>query len=534
MRRRSLEAAEYQFDAGDAPRAIALLQEAAESSPAGHGRAEILYRLSSMSWMNLERGVRAPLERALPEASEDPELLTGIHVDLAWVAIYLGDLPEASEHAEKAVEHASTITDHSTRADALATLGMVEFLEGRPSHDLMVEALELQDMAMNTVSWTEASVYTTPRSILGLQMMWKGDLDEARKVLLHELAEYERLAMYTVRQEVLCYLAELECRAGRWELAAGYAAEAAETVAESGQTATQTHVVRFNQALAAAHLGDVDTARREAAEGVRFALANDDLFNLSWNRAVLGFLELSLSKNEQAHTHLQPVVAFLDGMGPAGPGVIPCIPDDIEALVSLGRLDEAEAVLLSLEDRGRALERPWVRAVGGRCRGLLMAARGDVPGALESLERAVADHERVPQPFELARTLLVKGEVERRAKQKRRARSSIERSLEIFEDLGARLWAERARADLARVGGGPAQAELTPTEERVASLVAEGKTNREVAGELFVTVKTVEANLSRIFRKMGIRSRAELIRAMTLGDGTLPGSPWGRGAGPDA
>jgi DNA-binding CsgD family transcriptional regulator len=534
MRRRSLGAAEYHFDAGDAPRAIALLQEAAETSPPGHGRAEILYRLSSMSWMNLERGVRAPLEQALPEASEDPELLTGIHVDLTWVAIYLGDLSAASEHSEKAIEHASAVTDPSTRSDALATLGMVEFLNGGSSQDLMSEAVELQDLAMNTVSWTEGSVYTTPRSILGLQLMWQGELDAARDLFLHELSQYERLAMYTVRQEVLCYLAELECRAGRWELAAGYAAEAAETVAESGKTATQTHVVRFNQALAAAHLGDVDTARRQAEEGVRYALQNDDLFNLSWNRAVLGFLELSRSNNEQAHEHLQPVVAFLDRMGPAGPGVIPCIPDDIEALISLGRLDEAEALLLSLEDRGRALDRPWVRAVGARCRGLLTAALGDIPAAIASLEQALVEHERVPQPFELARTLLVKGEVERRAKQRRRARSSIERSLEIFDDLGARLWVERARADLARVGGGPAQAELTPTEQRVASLVAEGKTNREVAAELFVTLKTVEANLSRVFHKMGVRSRAELIRATTLDGGALPTPPKGEDADPDA
>src|SRR6185436_18446552 len=118
-------------------------------------------------------------------------------------------------------------------------------------------------------SWTEASVYTTPRSILGLQLMWSGRLDDARTLLEQELEEYERHAMYTVRQEVLCYLAELECRAGRWPLAAAYADEAMETVAESGQAATQTHVVRFNQALAAAHLGDVEAARRYATEWIR-------------------------------------------------------------------------------------------------------------------------------------------------------------------------------------------------------------------------------------------------------------------------
>ena len=104
LRRRSMDAAEYHFDAGDAPRAIALLEEAAASSPPGPERAELLFRLSSMSWMNLERGVRDPLERALLEAGDDPELLAGIHLDLAWVDIYQGDLAAASEHARRSID----------------------------------------------------------------------------------------------------------------------------------------------------------------------------------------------------------------------------------------------------------------------------------------------------------------------------------------------------------------------------------------------------------------------------------------------
>ena len=247
LRRRSMDAAEYHFDAGDAPRAIALLEEAAASSPPGPGRAELLFRLSSMSWMNLERGVRDPLERALLEAGDDPELLAGIHLDLAWVDIYQGDLAAASDHARRSIDQADKVIDPATKADALSTFGMVEFLSGRPAAEAMSQALELQDIGMKGGSWTEASVYTTPRSVIGLQQMWAGQLDEARTTLEHELAEYERHAMFTVRQEVLCYLAELECRAGRWHVAVAYAAEAMETVVESGQTATQRHVVLFNR-----------------------------------------------------------------------------------------------------------------------------------------------------------------------------------------------------------------------------------------------------------------------------------------------
>ena len=523
LRRRSMDAAEYHFDAGDAPRAIALLEEAAASSPPGPGRAELLFRLSSMSWMNLERGVRDPLERALPEAGDDAELLAGIHLDLAWVDIYQGDLAAASEHARRSIDQADRVIDPATKADALSTFGMVEFLSGRPADDAMSQALELQDIGMKGGSWTEASVYTTPRSTIGLQQMWAGQLDEARTTLEHELAEYERHAMFTVRQEVLCYLAELECRAGRWHVAEAYAAEAMETVVESGQTATQSHVVLFNQALAAAYLGQVDVARSWATEGVRLALSNDDTFNANWNRAVLGFLSLSLGEHEHAHEHLEPVVRYLDRMGSAEPGIIPCIPDEIEALISLGRLDEAGSLLDRLTEQGRASDRPWALAAAARCRGLLMATRGEIVGARAELEGALTEHGDAQQPFELGRTLMVQGQVERRAKQKRVARSSLDQALRIFESLGAPLWAERARSELSRVGGPAAPGELTPTERQIAELVVEGLTNREVADALFVSVKTVEANLSRVYHKMGLGSRRELQRAMRPAD-SMPGA----------
>jgi DNA-binding CsgD family transcriptional regulator/tetratricopeptide (TPR) repeat protein len=512
LRRRSLAAADYHFDAGDTERASALLEDAIASSPPGPERAEILYRLSSMSWMNLENGVRRSLERALPEAGDDPELLSGIHVNLAWVDIYQGDLASASEHAGISVACADRITDPSVRSDALSTLGMVEFLLGRPAHDLMTEAVELQDIGMtNTGSWTEASVYTTPRSMLGLQLTWAGQLDAARTLFRFELAEYERHAMYTVRQEVLCYLADLECRAGRWQISADYAAEAMDTVVESGRTATQSHVVLFNQARAAAHLGQVDIARSQAVQGVELALSNDDPFNASWNRAALGFLELSLSNHEQAHAHLRPVVEYLDEMGAAEPGVIPCVPDAIEALIALGELDSADELLVGHEEKGRALDRPWALATAGRCRGLLAAARGDQPASMAAFEQAMEQHVRLPMPFELARSLLVLGEAQRRFKQRRAAGASLRAALETFEALGASLWAEKARAELARTGSQAASpGELTPTEQRVAELVAQGHTNREVADALFVSVKTVEANLSRIFQKLGISSRRQL------------------------
>src|SRR5439155_22645333 len=147
------------------------------------------------------------------------------------------------------------------------------------------------------------------------------------------------------------------------------------------------------------------------------------------------------------------------------------------------------------------------------CRGLLFAARSDLEGALRLLHEAVAIAERVPVPFDQARNLLAFGATQRRARQRRAAREKLGAALAIFESLGAPLWAEQARAELARIGGRVASStELTATEHRVAALVAEGKTNKEVAAELVVTVRAVEANLSRIYGKLGVRSRAELAR----------------------
>jgi DNA-binding CsgD family transcriptional regulator len=170
------------------------------------------------------------------------------------------------------------------------------------------------------------------------------------------------------------------------------------------------------------------------------------------------------------------------------------------------------ALIERLEAQGREPDIPWARAAAARNRGQLSATEGDLEGALEELDRALVEHERSPRPFERARTLLVLGQIQRRAKQKRVARESLEAALAIFEEFGARLWAEKARAELARISGRAPTGGLTVTEQRIAELVAGGRSNKEVAAALFVTVKTVERNLSRIYEKLGIRSRTELTR----------------------
>jgi DNA-binding NarL/FixJ family response regulator len=149
-------------------------------------------------------------------------------------------------------------------------------------------------------------------------------------------------------------------------------------------------------------------------------------------------------------------------------------------------------------------------ATAGRCRGLLLVARGDPTGAVTQLQQALSHHHRIDMPFELARTLLCLGRVQRRAKQRKEARETLTRALEIFERVGAPLWADKARAELDRTHMREAPSTLTPTEQRVAELAAGGLTNKRIAERLFMSPKTVEANLARVYAKLGIASRAEL------------------------
>ena len=191
------------------------------------------------------------------------------------------------------------------------------------------------------------------------------------------------------------------------------------------------------------------------------------------------------------------------------------VPDAVEALTELGRPDEAEPRVDALELNGRRLDRPWMLAVGARCRATVLAARCDVGAAVRTAGCALTQHDRLAMPFERARTQLLLGRLIRRERSD--ATAALRDALAIFEQLGTPLWADRARAELAGAGRRarrPAQDGLTPPEQRVAELAASGLTNRDVAATLFISSKTVEATLARVYRKLAIRSRAELGRHM--------------------
>ena len=200
-----------------------------------------------------------------------------------------------------------------------------------------------------------------------------------------------------------------------------------------------------------------------------------------------------------------------DRMAVRHPGRFKIAGDQVEAALALGDVDRAQAVVERLDEAARIAPTPWVVAVGARSAGLVAAARGDLDGALDRLTTAMEAHDNLPMPFERGRTLLAKGRLHRRRKEKRLADEALREALACFESLGAPDWAAITKAELGRVGRRPhAPTDLTETERRVAELAASGLTSREIAERAFLAPKTVGNVLGRVYEKLGIHSRAEL------------------------
>jgi DNA-binding CsgD family transcriptional regulator len=264
-------------------------------------------------------------------------------------------------------------------------------------------------------------------------------------------------------------------------------------------------------ALVDAHLGRVDAARSAIEEGLDLAERFGSQPAALELLATRGFLELSLGDNAAAEQSLDRLEALTRSTGFLDPGLYRFQGDAVEAKLALGRHDEARRLLEELERIGERLERTWPLAIAARGRGLLCSAEGDAEAAYRAFEEALRLHDRLGQPFERARTLLALGAVRRRDRKKQGAREALGAALETFQSLGAALWADRARAEGERIGGRATTDGLTATEARVAELLASGLTYRQAADALFVSPKTVQWNVSKIYRKLGISSRAELI-----------------------
>jgi DNA-binding CsgD family transcriptional regulator len=403
------------------------------------------------------------------------------------------------------VRYAEEAGDERQLAMAIAEACNSEALLALPwDREAMARALEIEQRVEDLPPWMRPSYQLALISIVS------DDLDTARPVLAAELERAQRLGHEPGILHLLLRVVDLELRAGRWSEALGAAREA-HALARQGGVEFEEATTGTALARVLAHLGQLDAARSLADAAYEVGDGRGHRAIAIRAAGVLGFLDLEAGDAERALAWLTPVRDELQRMGMGELSISGVVENEIDALVAVGRLDEAEEVIAFVEEKGRPSARSWHEAVALRGRALVASARGDPERARAYVESALAAHERLPQPFELGRTLLAQGAIERRAKRRGTARQALTRALELFDELGAARFSERAAAELARLPGRrPRSSELTETERLVAELVAEGLSNKEIAARLFVTVRTVEGNLTRIYSKLEIRSRTEL------------------------
>jgi DNA-binding CsgD family transcriptional regulator len=511
LRRRRIHAAEALFQAGDAARARSLLQEVVVDTPHGPVRADALRRLGRVLYREQSyRTASEAFQEALRQTEGDLVLAARTRGDLARAGLMAGDLSVANSQARAALDLAEGLSDEAALAEALTTVGLAEVMLGRGlPEEVMRRASLIAERA------GARGIRVDIDSSMAIALKSVDDLAGARS----RLEELHRRALaqgdHGELPVILYHLSELESRVGNWDQAERYADEGHTAALQTGQEPVRAGLL-YAKALVEAHRGQSEEAQAHAEEGMMLAEQTGAPLFVIQNLSVLGFIELSRGDVAATDRYLRPLAELVLAGRLREPVLARFLPDEIEALAGLGEIDLARGLLDRLEHQGRALERLWALATAARCRGLLAAVEGDLEGSLQALDEALVHHQRLPYPFALARTLLLKGEVERRAKHRAAARKSLQHAIDLFAGLGATQWVERGRAELARIGGrAPRSGGLTPTEEQVARLVAAGRTNKEVAEAMFMTVKTVDSNLSRIYHKLGVRSRTELSLKIT-------------------
>lgn len=506
-----VRAAEYHFDAGDVQRSHELANQAIETLDGGEALAEAIL-LSTEHFLAESYSESAfLLERALSEARSNDLLTAKIGLSVAQDYYQLGRWDKTAEMAELTLAAAARLGDPGRIAQGYAAKLLADFNRGRGVDDrILQEALRLEDTDART------GISEAPSDLILCVMLWTGRLDEARAIARGLRQRYlKRGAAPSIALNSTA-LAQVECWCGD----IGAARTAAEEGLEYGllQMGTTGRALGlWLRSLVDAYSGEVDEARQAAEESMALF---EGLSSRSarWPLTVLGFLELSIGDYEAAATRLAPAAASAVSEGLPEPGANGELftGDAAEALIGTSRIEEAEALVSLLEERGAALDRVWAICVSARCRALILAAQGEVEEAEHAVERALVEHERLPMAIERARSLLVLGRIRRRLRKRSAAKQALDEALEIFEGAESLRWADQARSEIEAIGLRPAASgdELTPAEERVARLAADGRSNKEVAAALVVSPKTVEAHLGRIYRKLGIRRRSELSALM--------------------
>jgi DNA-binding CsgD family transcriptional regulator/tetratricopeptide (TPR) repeat protein len=506
---RTVRAADYYFCAGDLASCRELIESALPVCSADPLRAPLLFRLATIyyhqsGWPLAEHTYREAAEAAL----DDPALCAHAEQELALARLVAGDLPGASRLARESLRSAEQTSDPRLVAHSLARVAVFEFLRGHGTRLDLLDKAEALDGPASTEPLTRLPKFDPPL-VRGLILKWSDQLDEARSRLADRYRHGTDHGDEASLPFLLYHFSELECWAGNWAAAEEYALEACQ-VAEESRQQTMRPATLYSLALVRAHRGQVQQAQEIASEALALCDRTENVVARSMVLSVLGFIAMSLDDAQAAHAHLGRLADVVSAVGLGEPSVLKFLPDEIEALVTLGEVDLARAFTRQLEAQGKSLGRPWALATAARCRARLADLDGDLEGARASCERALSQHKRLPMPFELGRTLLVKGTIERHSKHQPIARTTLGQALAIFDYLGAPLWAAKARSELSVITARTPVDRLTETERRVAGLVVQGQTNREVATAMFVTENTVQTHLRHIFQKLGVRSRTEL------------------------
>jgi DNA-binding CsgD family transcriptional regulator len=509
-RRRKSDAGYYHFESGDSRQALAMLEEVVGQLSDGAERAEVLIRLARVRSYSDDLEAATSLFLQAAEEAGDDSLTRARALEGAATQLFRQrrELESAVGYAKRAAALAGELGDEALVGEALSSQVLAEATLGRPEAAATLEAALAHQAAA-----ASKRILAQPKFTAAIARMW-WDEPAAGRETCKELAEHgQQLGDEGSLAYVYVMLAQADILLGELDRAEADAA-AARDIAEQGGQETLVAYALAVQAMADAHRGR--EARVAAELALELGRKTQGTPTLHFATAALGLLEVSTGRADEAVAVLAPLVEFARTEQIREPGLTRYVIDQVEALVELARVDEAAELLDWYEANAQRLGRRSALAASWRCRGLLAAAAGRVDDALDAFGRALAEHGAVPLPFDRARTLLAFGATLRRAKKKADARGALEEAAAAFDSLGAGAFTARARSELERIGGRPpSKGELTATERQIAELVAEGRSNKEVAATLFVSVKTVEANLSRTYAKLGIRSRAGLARHLS-------------------
>lgn len=501
-----LEHAEQLHLASDFPAARALLDQLRTTLQPGDLRARALLTLVEIDyWGSGESAATALAEEALSDA-RDPILKARCH---AAVALYAGtvDLPKAAASAREALALLERAPDPDPGLLAAA-------LSARVRADLFLGDGFDRETAMRALALEEgsppATVDTRVVFKLGQWLRYIDDLDGAQAAL----EQAEQQAQEEGDESSLANILLNRVIVATWAGDLTRATELAERMLDAfGQHGMRPEAGALWRTYVDAYAGRLDSVREAAAK----ADEAEPLVAALWSRC-LGLAELAAGETAAADEHLREALEVFERVAFREPAVWRIDGDAIEAALAAGDIDRAQELLTRFEERAARSSIPWSLAVSARCRGLVLAAHGDLDAAAEALDRALVEHEQCPMPFERARTLLVHGRLQRRLKHKRQARIFLDEARELFASCGAESWVARVDDELGRVAVRRAPEELSATELQIARLAADGLSNQAIAEQVFVSVKTVESNLKRTYRKLGISSRAQLARALDRGD----------------